>query len=66
MLKAGLIDEISQVIVPVVDGGTNVASLFDIPGPAPRKAAAALRLIKHSKLAGGIQWHRYRVDARKK
>ena len=66
MLKAGLIDEISQVIVPVVDGGTNVASLFDIPGPAPRKAAAALRLIKHSKLAGGIQWHRYRVDAKKK
>jgi 5-amino-6-(5-phosphoribosylamino)uracil reductase len=66
MLKAGLIDEISQVIVPVVDGGTNVASLFDIPGPAPRKAAAALRLIKHRKLAGGIQWHRYRVDGRKK
>ena len=66
MLKAGLIDEISHVIVPVVDGGTNVASLFDIPGPAPRKAAAALRLIKHQKLAGGIQWHRYRVDGKKK
>jgi riboflavin biosynthesis pyrimidine reductase len=61
MLKAGLIDEISHVIVPVVDGGTNVATVFDIPGPAPRKAAAALRPIKHQKLAGGIQWHRYRV-----
>jgi riboflavin biosynthesis pyrimidine reductase len=61
MLKAGLIDEISQVIVPVVDGGAGVAGFFDIPGPASRKAAASLRLIKHTKLAGGIQWHRYRV-----
>jgi riboflavin biosynthesis pyrimidine reductase len=64
MLQAGLVDEISQVIVPIVDGGANVAGIFDIPGPAPRKAAASLRLIKHSKLAGGIQWHRYRVAAR--
>jgi riboflavin biosynthesis pyrimidine reductase len=61
MLEKGLIDEISQVIVPVVDGGSNIASLFEIRGPAPRKAAASLRLIKHQKLAGGIQWHRYRV-----
>ncbi len=61
MLEKGLIDEISQVIVPVVDGGSNIASLFEIRGPAPRKAAASLRLIKQQKLAGGIQWHRYRV-----
>lgn len=32
MLKAGLVDEISQVIVPVVDGGAAVASIFDLPG----------------------------------
>jgi riboflavin biosynthesis pyrimidine reductase len=63
-LKAGLIEEISQVIVPIVDGGRGVAGFFDIPGPAPRKAAAALRLIKHQKLAGGIQWHRYRVTGK--
>ena len=64
MLKAGQVDEISQVIVPVVDGGMNVAGFFDIPGPAPRKAAASLRLIKQQKLAGGILWHRYRVTGR--
>ena len=62
-LKAGLIDEISQVIVPVVDGGMGVAGFFDIPGPAPRKAAALLRLIKQSKLPGGIQWHRFSVTS---
>jgi 2,5-diamino-6-(ribosylamino)-4(3H)-pyrimidinone 5'-phosphate reductase len=62
-LKAGLIDEISQVIVPVVDGGREVAGFFDIPGPSPRKAAAMLRLIKQSKLPGGIRWHRYSVTS---
>ncbi len=60
-LQAGLIDEISQVIVPIVDGGVGVAGFFDIPGPAPKKAASALRLYKHSQLVGGIQWNRYRV-----
>ena len=60
-LKARLIDEISQVIVPIVDGAGGVAGFFDIPGPASRKAVASLRLIKQQKLAGGIQWNRYRV-----
>jgi 2,5-diamino-6-(ribosylamino)-4(3H)-pyrimidinone 5'-phosphate reductase len=63
-LKAGLIDEISQVIVPIVDGGAGIAGFFDIPGSAPRKSASALRLIKHTQLAGGIQWNRYRVTGK--
>lgn len=61
MLHAGLVDEISQVIVPVADGGMGVASFFDIPGPAPKKAAAALRLISYRKLPGSVSWFRYRV-----
>ncbi len=61
MLHAGLIDEISQVIVPVVDGGAGVTSLFEIPGKAPRAAAATLRLVSHRSLSGGIQWLRYRI-----
>ncbi len=61
VLAAGLVDEISQVVVPVVDGGRNVATIFDIPGDPPRKAAAALRLKSHRTLRGGAQWLRYRV-----
>jgi 2,5-diamino-6-(ribosylamino)-4(3H)-pyrimidinone 5'-phosphate reductase len=61
LLKAGLIDEISQVIVPVVDGGVGVSGFFDIPGRPPRRASAALRLIKHQRLPGGVNWFRYRV-----
>lgn len=61
MLRAGLIDEISQVVVPVVDGGAGVPSLFDIPGRAPRMAASHLRVIGQRKLPGGINWFRYRM-----
>ena len=60
VLKAGLVDEISQVVVPLVDGGAGVTSIFEIAEPAPR-AAAKLRMIKHRSLPGGVQWFRYRV-----
>jgi 2,5-diamino-6-(ribosylamino)-4(3H)-pyrimidinone 5'-phosphate reductase len=61
MLKAGLIDEISQVVVPVVDGGAGIPTLFDIPGRPPRMAARQLRLIGQRKLPGGVTWARYRL-----
>jgi riboflavin biosynthesis pyrimidine reductase len=61
VLKAGLIDEISQVIVPVIDGGKDVPGICDIPGETPRKSAATLRVTQHKKLPGGVNWFRYRV-----
>jgi 5-amino-6-(5-phosphoribosylamino)uracil reductase len=64
VLKAGLIDEISQVIVPVIDGGAGVRGMCDIPGKAPKKAAATLRVTSHKKLRGGVNWFRYRVVSR--
>ena len=63
MLKAGLVDEISHLTVPVADGGMGVASMFDIPGETPAKAAAKLRLLSHKKMPGGVIWTRYRVVA---
>jgi len=64
MLHAGLIDEISQVIAPVADGGAGVSSFFDIPGDPPRQAAATLRLLSHKQLPGSVTWLRYRVIAK--
>lgn len=61
MLEAGLVDEISHLTVPVADGGVGVASMFDIPGKAPAKAAAKLRLLSHKLMPGGVIWARYRV-----
>jgi len=61
VLHAGLVDEISQVVVPVVDGGRGVTTIFDIPGDPPPKAAAALRLKSYRRLPRGVSWFRYRV-----
>jgi riboflavin biosynthesis pyrimidine reductase len=61
MLKAGLIDEISHLTVPIADGGEGISSFFDIPGDPPAKAAATLRLLTHKTLQGGVIWARYRV-----
>jgi riboflavin biosynthesis pyrimidine reductase len=63
MLQAGLIDEISQIIVPIVDGGgPEITGLFDPPAKAPAKAAAGLKLIAQKSLKGGAQWLRFRVQ----
>ena len=62
MLKEGLIDEISQLIVPVVDGGGGaISGLFDLRTTPPKKAAFALRLIEQRTVEHGTQWLRYRV-----
>jgi 2,5-diamino-6-(ribosylamino)-4(3H)-pyrimidinone 5'-phosphate reductase len=61
MLAAGLVDEISQIIVPIVDGGVGVTGIFDVPGDAPKKAQAVLKSTSHKKLPGGANWFRYKV-----
>jgi 2,5-diamino-6-(ribosylamino)-4(3H)-pyrimidinone 5'-phosphate reductase len=63
MLKAGLVDEISHLTVPIADGGSGVSSFFDIPGNPPKKAAAKLRLSSHKLMPGGVIWARYKVIA---
>lgn len=66
MLKAGLVDELSHITVPVADGGAGVSTFFDIPGEAPARATATLRLLSHKQLPGGVIWARYRVIAKPK
>jgi 5-amino-6-(5-phosphoribosylamino)uracil reductase len=61
MLRAGLVDEISHLTVPVADGGLGVASMFDIPGSPTANAPAKLRLLSHKLIPGGVIWARYRV-----
>jgi len=62
MLRAGLVDEISHIVVPIVDGGgPTIPGLFDAPGQPKPHAIASLREISHKKLKGGVHWYRYRV-----
>jgi riboflavin biosynthesis pyrimidine reductase len=63
MLRAGLIDEISQVMVPVVDGGgPDVTGFFDPPGKPAKHALGHLKLASHETLKGGVHWFRWRVQ----
>ena len=67
MLRAGLIDEISHITVPVADGGGGrITGFFDMPPNAapPPKSAATLKLISRKALPGGVTWTRYRVVGR--
>lgn len=66
MLRAGLVDEISHITVPVADGGMGISTMFDIPGDAPPKAAATLRLFSRKQLPGSVTWCRYKVNPRKR
>jgi 5-amino-6-(5-phosphoribosylamino)uracil reductase len=63
-LKAGLIDELSIVVSPAVDGLSGVASIFDYIGKADERPAdgQTLRLLAIEALDGGFVWLRYRFE----
>ena len=52
-LQAGLIDEISLVIPPVIDGGIHLASAFDDSPFANHHAPVALKLMGVQRLEDG-------------
>ena len=64
LLRAGLVDEISLVVCPVVDGSSGAPSVFnsgDVDlGPAPIER---MTLASHEVLDGGALWLRYRLSS---
>nr|WP_235998244.1 dihydrofolate reductase family protein [Hymenobacter sp. BT559] len=59
LLKAGLIDELSLLHIPVIDGAAASAAVFeqsDAPGPAPH-----LRLLTVEQRPNDVVWLRYEV-----
>jgi riboflavin biosynthesis pyrimidine reductase len=65
LLRAGLIDELSLVICPVIDGSTGGPIVFNSGdtdlGPAPIES---MTLASHEVLEGGTMWLRYRLSAK--
>ena len=61
-LRAGLIDELSLVICPVIDGSTGGPIVFNSGGadlgPAPIET---MTLVSHDVLEGGTMWLRYKL-----
>jgi riboflavin biosynthesis pyrimidine reductase len=64
LLRAGLIDELSLVISPAIDGSSGAPTVFnsgDVDlGPAPIER---MELTSHQVLDGGALWLRYRIGA---
>ena len=58
-LQAGLIDEISLVVPPVIDGGVRLPSAFDDSPLAVGHAPVALHLTDVQRLEGDALWLRY-------
>lgn len=60
LLSAGLVDELSQVIVPSVEGVPGNPALFDVHDPSGGLARAGMELIGCDVLKGDCVWLRYR------
>ncbi len=60
-LQEGLVDEISLVIPPVIDGETGLASAFDDSAFAGHHAPVALKLREVQRLDGDGIWLRYQT-----
>jgi 5-amino-6-(5-phosphoribosylamino)uracil reductase len=63
-LRAGLIDEISLLVYPGIDGLAGVSSIFEYVGGTDERPAngQSLRHIATESLEGGMVWLRYRVE----
>lgn len=63
-LRAGLVDEISLMLVPAVDGMSGAPAVFDGPKAdgSAMPAVDRLTLDSHEVLDAGIVWLRYRVS----
>ncbi|HEY2804379.1 MAG TPA: RibD family protein [Gemmatimonadales bacterium] len=59
-LKAGLIDEVSVLLMPVADGGPGEPALFDV-ADGPARAIAQLSLKSFRRVSSGVLWIRYTV-----
>lgn len=60
MLRAGLVDEVSLLVSPVVDGRVGTAALFDMASDA---SPHRLALVSVERRAGDMLWVRYRVES---
>lgn len=62
-LKAGLIDELSLVVYPGIDGLAGIPSIFEYPGSEGERPAEGLFLeLKESRqMDGGIVWLHYHI-----
>jgi riboflavin biosynthesis pyrimidine reductase len=64
-LRAGLVDEISLIVWPVIDGASGAPSVFDSQPEDANRAAPirAMQLLSNERRSDGSVWLRYRVES---
>lgn len=66
LLNAGLIDEISLLLLPLADGMPRTPTTFEVSDYLPKKGASTLQLTDVKKLKHDVVWLRYHVKAEEK
>ena len=63
-LRAGLVDEVSLIVWPVVDGAAGAPCIFDSTAADAGRAAPVrtMQLISSETMADGAVWLRYRLE----
>src|SRR4029453_5683414 len=61
MLAAGLIDEVSVLVAPTVDGRVGTPALFDLQGDTAQSSRLVLEHVEQRR--DDVLWLRYRVEA---
>lgn len=63
-LRAGLVDEVSLLVCPCIDGAPGAPCLFDGAQDAEAHSAPVrgMQLTHHQVLEGGVIWLRYRIQ----
>lgn len=63
MLEQGLIDELSYVVYPGVDGRADSVSIFNYIGKSNPNSGLSLELLSAETLEYGLVWLRYKIHA---
>jgi riboflavin biosynthesis pyrimidine reductase len=63
LMAAGVVDEVSLLIAPAIDGALGITGVFEVPLPSGLAGKVRLRLTSSETLAHGIVHLRYAVEA---
>jgi riboflavin biosynthesis pyrimidine reductase len=63
LLNAGLIDELSLIILPLADGTPKTPTTFEVSEYLPKNEASKLKLTDVKRLEHDVVWLRYHVKA---
>jgi riboflavin biosynthesis pyrimidine reductase len=64
LLNAGLIDELSLLILPIADGTPKSPTTFEVSDYLSKKPATLLKLTQVTQLENDVLWLKYRVNTK--